>query len=174
VRADGAGDSLGERVDRLDLVGMGRARRAIVDREGAEQLAGFVEDRSRPAGAKAVRKREMAVVRPQRVGRDVGDVDRMTDEGRGAARAGLGADLGAVDRLAIGLGEVRRGAVAEAPSAFVEQQDRGQERAAGGGFDLAQLFVEDCLPVAVPARLAFEAAVELVERAEQLRRKLHK
>src|SRR6185503_2000347 len=76
-------------------------------------------------------------------------------------------------RVAIGFGKVRRGAVAEPPPALVEQQDRGQELAAGGGFDLAEIFVEDRFRIAATARLAFEAAVELVERAEQLRRKLH-
>ena len=50
----------------------GTARLAVVQRERAEHAAVVADDRRRPARAQAVRQRELAVLGPQRIGRDVG------------------------------------------------------------------------------------------------------
>ncbi len=109
--------------DQPQLPGARRARRAVVEREGAEHGAGGVEHGDRPAGAQAVLAREQAKLPPAGVVLDVGDDHLPGVVGGGAAGADLGADGAAVDPLDVAAREARGGAVAERPRLAVEQQD---------------------------------------------------
>ena len=61
--------------------------------------------------------------------------------GRAAARADIRPDAHAVDRFTIGLGQARRGAMAQAQAVLVEQQDRA-EHAGELRFDEAHEAIE--------------------------------
>ncbi len=109
----------------------GLARRGRVERERPQRLSLMRQDRRRPAGTKAVLLGERAVVGPARIGRDIGDHDRLAQPRRRAARAGHRADGEAVDRPNKARGKARGGAVAQARAVLVEQKD--------GAFDAWEL-----------------------------------
>ena len=95
----------------------------MVHREGSEHPSAGGHDRDRPAGAKAVHFRQFAEIRPQGISGDVADEHRLGPIGSGAARADAGADLGTVNRRAIGIGQARRGAMAKMLAVLIEQKD---------------------------------------------------
>src|SRR5579863_6196621 len=105
------------------------ARFAIVDGKGSKYAAVLRGDRSRPTGAQPMRKRQMAVLCPQRVGRNIADDDRLAPVGSRAARARAGADLNAVDTLAVFLWQRRAGAVAQRLAVSIKQENRAQQSA---------------------------------------------
>src|ERR1700754_2215548 len=71
-------------VDDLVVQAPRAATVAEIEGEGAGDAAALELDRDRPAGAKSRWKREMAKGRPQRIGRDVSDENRLAPPGGGA------------------------------------------------------------------------------------------
>ena len=60
-------------------------RLPVINRKRAEHFFLLVENRRGPAGEQAVRQRQPAIRRPQRILRNVLDIDRLTPERRRAA-----------------------------------------------------------------------------------------
>ena len=110
----------GGELDEVEVEGAAVVRLAVVERERAEHRAVGGEDRGRPAGAEPGFQGQTAVVAPQRVARDVRYAHALAPVGGGAARPGRGADLGAVDRLAIGLRQAGGRPVAQMQPVAIE------------------------------------------------------
>jgi hypothetical protein len=91
-------------LDQLPVPFIRAASRAEVESERAEHAPLLVEDGRRPAGTQPVSQRDVTVIVPERVGRNVLHEHRLAAEGRRAARAGARSDALAVDST----GERRR------------------------------------------------------------------
>ena len=133
---------IGRAGDELMLRGRWGAGLAVIHRERAQHLAGRGDDRRRPAGAQPVRSGERAIILPQGVRLHVTHDDRLTPEGGGAARAGVGPDLEAVHGLVVGGGQAGRRPVTQPPALAVQQQNRAQH-ARRGALDQGNDGVED-------------------------------
>ena len=94
----------GRHRDQLPVPFIRTASRAEVERERAEHPPLLVEDGRRPAGTQPVCQRDVTVIVPERVGRNVLHDHRLAAKGRRAARAGARSDALAVDST----GERRR------------------------------------------------------------------
>ena len=99
------------------------ARLAVVEGERAEQPAARRDDGRRPARAETRVERKLAVVAPERVGRDVRDVDALAQVRSRPAGSDPGADRKPVDRLAVGLREAGSRAVAQVQPVAIQQED---------------------------------------------------
>ena len=92
-------------------------------------------------------EREVTVIVPQRIGRNVLDDNGLAAEGCRAARAGLGADGFAVNGASETFRQARRGAVAHTHTIGVEQQDRAEHTWAlrlGDTQEKVECFPERC------------------------------
>src|SRR5207342_2948493 len=125
---------LGNQVDQRKVTDGRFAGLSMVHRKGTEYPAPRGQYWDRPAGAKPVHFGQVAEIRPQGISGDVADEHRLGPIGSGATGADARADLGAVDRRAIGIRQARRGAMAKVLAVLIEQQDRAVHAGAGGGF----------------------------------------
>ena len=125
---DGDAGKMRHPFDEVDVVLAGPPWLAVVHGERTHQLAVGREDGLGPAGSQVVLQRQIAEVRPQRVGQRVLDENALTPVCCGAARAGAGADVDPVDGLVV----VRRKAggreMSQLPLLLVEPED-GAEHA---------------------------------------------
>ena len=103
----------------------------VIHGKGAQDLSAAGKDRRRPAGAQAVRQRQVGIGRPQGIAGDVRGEDGLAPVGGRAARAHGGTDSYAVDRLDIRLRQARRRPVSQMNAVGVEKQNRGQHLALG-------------------------------------------
>jgi hypothetical protein len=89
-----------------------------------------------------VRQCQIAEVDPERIGCDIGNEDGVTYVGRGCTRAYGRTDDDAVDGVAIGFRQTRRGSMQQAPSFLVQEQDGRTDVLAGCLLDLQQIPIE--------------------------------
>src|SRR5688572_4508247 len=71
---------IGDEPDSLNFVRSGTPGGQVIDRECANHSAVATEDRGRPGGPQSVLQRQVPTVFPERVGRDVGDVNSASGE----------------------------------------------------------------------------------------------
>ncbi len=95
-----------------------------VERECAEHLALARQDGRGPAGTETGRFQEKSVVRPERVGVDIGDDDLFAAPGGRSARARIRAYFQRMNSSAIRPVEAGSSAVQEMPAVFGQKQDR--------------------------------------------------
>src|SRR5262245_53186212 len=87
-------------------VGLRRAARlAVIHGESSENASGRCHNGRRPAGAQPMFQSYITVVRAKRIIGDIGNENWLTSEGGCATGSSGGANFGAVDRVAIGLGQ---------------------------------------------------------------------
>ena len=119
----------GQRRDPVDhrlLARRGVAGLAGVDGDGAQHASVGGAHRRRPARAEVVPQGEVSPGHPPRIVGDVGDDHRLVAMGRRTAGAGDGTDGHAVDPVDVAPREARRGAVPQATTVGIQQQDRGE------------------------------------------------
>ena len=98
---------------------------------------------------------QVPIILPQRIVRDVGHEDGPALEGRGAAGADGGADRDPVDGLVVGVGQAGGGAVQQALSGVVEDEDRAEHPVRGLRLDAAPMVASTSgsgEPVAISSR----------------------
>ena len=159
---DGQAGQAGDLLDQADVLGRGRAGRAVVDGEGAQHLAVRREDGLRPAGAHAGAVGQLAVALPQRVGLDVFDHHALGGVGRGAATAHAGPDGDAVHRRVVVRRQAGCGAQLQVLALVIEQQDAAQH----GGverLDAAHRGLQQGGQVVAIGQLLEDVAAELLE-----------
>ena len=140
---DGDGGGLDQRADQA-AKNLGHCHRlARIGGEGAEHAAVGIEDGGRPAGSEAMPPGQREVRRPQGVVGDVIDVHRRPSRRCRAATADAFADLEAVDRHVVFVGQAGRRAVAQMNAVRVEQQDRGEDALVLGFNEAAERFQRD-------------------------------
>ena len=117
-------------------------------------------------------ERNLTIIGPEWVRRDVHDIDRMTDECGRSARTGRRADLPAVDCLAIGVRKPWRSCMTQAQSAL-EKQYRRQQFGIGGIFHRLEMAGQNCAQVGARGKFLLQPAMSLVERFTKLQRECH-
>src|SRR5882672_4961181 len=107
--------------------GVWSARLAVVHGEGSQSRAVLRRYRRRPASAKAMRQRQLAIVGPQRVARDVGNHYRLLSVCCGAARTDAGSNPRAIDGAAVFGREAGGRCSAEGHTVGIKKKNRTQK-----------------------------------------------
>ncbi len=100
---------------------------AIVQREGAQHLAGGGQDRHGPAGPQAMRQGQMTIIGPQWVDGDVRDDHRRGAVGGGDARTPGRANGDAVDGVDVTVRQAGCRAVPQVGAVRIQHQAGGQD-----------------------------------------------
>ena len=108
---------------------------------------------------KTVRKREVTIIRPQRIACDVADVDGPPKKRRGAARARRWTDLRTVDGSSVRLGQVRPGCVVKPLTVGTQQQDRCDQLALGHPLDGQQMAIQHLFEAVAPMEFGGELTI---------------
>src|SRR5450755_2475071 len=111
------------------MSGVRRLRLAVVDGKGAKHPAVLRRDGRGPAGSQAERQSQIAVVGPQRVGRDIGHDDRLLPINGGAARSHARPYLRSVNGPCVFLGKTGGSAVAQSYAVSVQKKNGTQHSA---------------------------------------------
>lgn len=119
------GAQLLAQVSELDVPGIGAPHTAVIQRKGAEHARAVGADRRAPAGTQAHRQQQITEMGKQRIVGDVFHHHRAAAPGSGAAGAGTGADLQAIDRIGILGRQAGRGQRVQA-AVVVGAHHRGQ------------------------------------------------
>ncbi|MNS75520.1 hypothetical protein D3C72_1090420 [compost metagenome] len=138
VAFDGQGGAARHHRQCVDIVGGWRSHDAVVVREHAQQAAVGRFDRRGPAGAQAVRKRQVTPILPVGVRGNIVHIYRVAGVGSRAPRGYVGSDGRALQRRAEFRRQARRGVVDQIGACFVDQCDRRAQLGAGLGFDGVQ------------------------------------
>src|SRR5580704_72913 len=109
------------------MLSVRRSMLAIVHGKRSQDAAILRGDRRRPASSQPMRKREMAVVGPQRVGGNIGDDDWQASVSGSATRSDAGADLDAINNLGVFPWQRRAGTVAQGLAVGIQKQNRAQQ-----------------------------------------------
>src|SRR5581483_363379 len=126
VAFDSDARQVGQHRHQLALALARVVRLAVVDGALTKHAAVRAADGRGPAGAQAVGGRQIAVVGPQRVGRDIRDNHRLPPVGGRATGADGRADGNAVDPPVVPGGQAGGGTVAQVYAVAVEQEDRAE------------------------------------------------
>src|SRR5512147_1096946 len=114
----------------------------MIDGKCAQHRARFVDNRLRPARAKASFPCQSFIWRPERMSLDVFDNDPLAGEGCGTTRPYAGTNEHSIDRLAIELWQAGSGSMVQRLVRWVQEQD-GAKHFGMFGFNSADDGIEN-------------------------------
>ena len=106
------------------LVCRRRSPLAVIKRQRAEQSAGIINDRHRPAGPEAVRQRDRRIFGPKVGLLNILDNDHLATGRSGSTRALRDADRHGIDRARVRIWKARSRAGSQQPARRVDEQHR--------------------------------------------------
>src|SRR5580658_7938073 len=101
IPLDGQSNEMRRASDELQMLSIGSTRLAVIDSKRPQHGPILRRDGRRPTGAQAVRQRQVTEVRPQRVGRDVGDDNRLLTINGRTARSHRTTNLRTINSLTV-------------------------------------------------------------------------
>ena len=149
-------------IDDLALERAWSALDRIIEGEGRGHAAGGIADRARPAGPQTQRQGKPGKAGPERIGGDVGNLHRLALERRAAAGADAGADLQAVQRLAV-MRRQRRGGQRVQLAVLIDEEN-GAGHAGRQNFDARAQQVGDDVELRTQGNRLEDFGLQLLQR----------
>src|ERR1700757_639180 len=114
-------------IDQRQMVGVGRARLAVVAGEGAEDCPVPRRDGHRPTCTQAVWQGELLAVDPKGISRDISHHYQLLEVSGRATGTGARTDFRPIYCFQVGVGKARTNPTMERATTLVQQENRAQE-----------------------------------------------